>query len=60
VTHVWTWGGGYFGYRVGDDLWTYRGLHVGRFIKEEIFDKNGRYLGEIMNGNRIIVNTSKK
>lgn len=60
MTHVWTWGGKYFGFREGDDLWTHTGIHVGRFNAEDVCDKTGSYLGEVMNGNRLIVNLSKK
>ena len=60
MTHMWTWGGKYFGYREGDDLWTHSGHHVGRFYDDEIADQLGRYLGELMNGNRLIVNTTRR
>jgi len=56
----WNWGGECFGYREGDSLFTYFGKEVGRFDGEEIFGSNGRYLGEVMNDNRLITNRSKK
>ena len=57
---LWTWGGRCFGYRDGDDLWTYDGKHVGRFSGDEVYAPDGQYLGEIISGNRLITNKSKK
>lgn len=51
---LWTWGGISFGYRDGDDLWTHDGRHVGRFQEDQVFDRHGQYLGELMNGDRLI------
>jgi hypothetical protein len=57
---LWTWGGECFGYLDGDDLWTYHGKHVGRRAnRDEIYAPDGRYLGEIMNNERLITNRSK-
>jgi len=56
----WTWGGRCFGYRDVDDLWTYDGRHVGSFRDNEVYACDSRYLGEIMSGNRLITNKSKK
>jgi hypothetical protein len=52
-THLWTWGGKYFGYRDGNDLWTHSGSHVGRFDGDEVYGPDGRYLGEIKSGKLI-------
>jgi hypothetical protein len=52
-THLWTWGGKYFGYRDGNDLWTPSGRHVGRFTGDEVYGPDGRYLGEIKSGKLI-------
>jgi hypothetical protein len=57
---LWTWGGTCFGYRVDNQLWTHDGKHVGNFQGDEIFGSNGRYLGEIMNGNRLIKCLNKR
>lgn len=57
---LWTWEGRCFGYRDGDDLWTYDGKHVGRFSGDEVYAPDGQYLGEIISGNRLITNKSKK
>jgi hypothetical protein len=57
---LWTWGGISFGYRLGEDLWTHDGRHVGRFHEDEVYARNGLYLGEIRNRNRLITNLNKK
>ena len=59
-THLWTWGGTFFGYRQDDFLWTHDGRNVGKFYEEEIYGVTGDYLGEIRNENRLITNTGKK
>ena len=60
MTWLWTWGGICFGYREGDALWTCSGHHVGHFHGDEVYGTtNGRYLGELMNENRLITNRSK-
>jgi len=56
---VWTWEGKSFGYLEDDDLWTHDGRHVARRAGDEFYDGNGKYLGEIMNEDRLITNTSK-
>lgn len=56
----WTWGGECFGYRNGDSLFTYFGREAGRFDGEEIYGRDGRYLGEIRNNNRLITKVSRK
>lgn len=57
----WTWGGISFGYRQGEDaLYTHDGRHVGRFAEDgNIYALDGRYLGEVMNGDRLILDTRK-
>ena len=60
MTHLWTWGGKYFGYRNGNRLITHDGRHVGRFYQDEVYGVNGHYLGEIKNGNRLITKRSRK
>lgn len=57
---LWTWGGECFGYRQGDRLFAYHGRQVGRFHGDEVYGSDGRYLGEVKNGNRLITNTSKR
>ncbi|QXF12884.1 hypothetical protein [Sphingopyxis terrae] len=57
---LWTWGGMSFGYRDGDDLWTFDGHHVARFDGDEIYGPDGRYLGELMNCDRLITHRSKR
>ena len=57
---LWTWGGISFGYRRDDRLFTHNGLQVGKFHGDEIYGSDGRYLGEIRNGNRLITHTGKK
>jgi hypothetical protein len=59
-THLWTWGGTYFGQRDGDSLWTCKGRHVGRFHDDEVYGRDGKYLGEIKSDNRLITNKSKR
>lgn len=57
---MWTWGGKSFGYRSGESLFSYKGREVGRFHGDEIYGPDGRYLGEVMNGNRLISNRAKR
>lgn len=59
MDHMWTWGGTYFGYRRDDLLFTHNGLCVGRFSGDNIFGREGRYLGEVRNNNRLITHRSK-
>lgn len=56
----WNWGGECFGYRDGDALYAYHGLQVGQFYGDEIYGADGHYLGEIMNGDRLITHKGKK
>ena len=56
----WTWGGNCFGYREGDALFAYHGLQVGQFHKNELYGADGRYLGEIMNKDRLITDKAKR
>ena len=56
---LWTWGGECFGYREGDYLWTYSGKHAGCFHGDEVYASNGWYLGEIKQGNRLVVDRCK-
>lgn len=56
----WTWGGECFGYRIEDRLFTYHGRQAGQFHADEIYGSDGRYLGEVMNKNRLITHFSKK
>ena len=60
MDYLWTWGGKFFGYRDGDLLFTHRGKCVGHFDGDEIYGRHGEYLGELMNGDRLITNRSKK
>jgi hypothetical protein len=57
---VWTWGGAHFGYRDDDDLWTYAGRRVGRFHGSEVFGEDGRYLGEVRDGDRLVTKILRK
>lgn len=57
---LWTWGGRCFGYKDEDNLWTHDGKHVGKFHGDEVFDKNGFYLGELKDYNRLISKLNKK
>ena len=57
---LWTWSGSSFGYRETVELWTYDGRHVGRFHGHEVYGADGLYLGEVMNGDRLIVNSTKQ
>ena len=58
--NFWAWGGKYIGSKSSDILYSYKGYPIGRFYGEELYDFNGKYIGEIKNNNRIIVNLSKK
>jgi hypothetical protein len=58
---VWAWGGTFFGYIDGKDLWTHDGKHIGKLQEDEIiYGPDGHYLGELMKGERLIINRSKK
>jgi hypothetical protein len=61
---VWTWGGVSFGWINDDALFTQGGRHVGRVeydgdetLAFSIVD--GRYLGEVRDGNRLITKESR-
>jgi hypothetical protein len=58
-THLWTWGGTYFGYRDSDALWTHDGYLVGQFHGAEVYGSDGAYLGEIEDSDRLITKISK-
>ncbi|TXI21906.1 MAG: hypothetical protein E6Q61_10305 [Nitrosomonas sp.] len=57
---VWTWGGQSFGWIADNCLWTHYGKHVGLLQGEEIYGPDGRYLGEVLNDDRLITNMGKK
>ena len=59
MDHYWTWSGTYFGYRRRDLLFTHRGKCVGRFSGQDVYGRDGRYLGEVRNKNRLITSSSK-
>ena len=52
-------GGSSFGYRETGELWTYDGQHVGRFHGKEVYDPASLYLGEVINGDRLIIDSTK-
>lgn len=58
--NYWAWGGKYIGHRSGDCLYSSHGEPLGRFSGNEIYDFDGKYIGEIKNENRLIVDTSKR
>jgi hypothetical protein len=45
--------------RDGNDLWTHDGRYVGRFRRDEVYGPDGRSLGEVMNGDRLITSKGK-
>lgn len=57
---MWTWEGECFGYRDGDALFAYHGAQAGKFYGDEIYGADGRYLGEVMNQNRLITHRGKQ
>lgn len=59
MDHMWTWGGTYFGYRRNDLLFTHKGVCVGQFSGDAVYGRDGRYLGEVRNKNRLITHRSK-
>lgn len=59
MTHYWTWRGTYFGYRRDNYIFTYKGNCIGRLSGDEIYGRDGRYIGEVRNNNRLIRNKSK-
>ncbi len=58
--NYWAWGGKYVGRRSGDYLYSSDGNPLGVFYDDELYDFSGKYIGEIRNRNRIIVNKSHK
>ena len=56
----WTWGGVSVGYRNGTSLVLYSGREIGRFFGDEIYGADGRYLGEIRDGKRLVCVRSKR
>lgn len=58
--NYWAWGGKYIGSRSGEYLYSSAGNPIGVFCENELYDFSGKYIGEIRNGNRIIVNKSSK
>ena len=58
--NYWAWGGKYIGSRSGEYLYSSKGNPIGVFCENELYDFSGKYIGEIRNGNRIIVNRSSK
>ncbi len=56
----WNWGGECFGYQRGNSLFTHHGIEAGRFHGNEIYGADGRYLGEVMNDNRLIRHQAKE
>lgn len=58
--NFWAWGGKYIGYAAGDILYSYMGAPIGKFYEEELYNFDGKYIGEIMDGCRLIVNMGKK
>lgn len=58
--NYWAWGGKYIGRRSGDYLYSKTGNPLGVFYDDELYDFSGKYIGEIRNENRIIVNKSHK
>jgi hypothetical protein len=60
VEWYWTWGGECFGYRQANRLFAHHGRQVGQFYGNEVYGSDGRYLGEVMNDNRLITNQGKR
>lgn len=58
--NYWAWGGAYIGFRKDSYLYSRAGKPIGRFVGEEIYDFKGKYVGEIRNKDRLIVDRSKK
>ena len=54
--NFWAWGGKYVGVRYEDILYSYKGTPIGRFENNILFDFNGKYIGEIMQKDRLIIN----
>ena len=58
-THLWAWGGAYFGYLEDDDLWDCDGTHVGKLRGDAFYAPNGDYLCTIVD-NRLRVDVAHK
>jgi hypothetical protein len=59
--NFWSWGGRYVGYRLTDSLFSHAGRQLGYFAEgDEVYGCDGRYLGEVRAGDRLISNLSKK
>lgn len=57
----WSWGGRYVGYRLTDSLFSHGGRQLGYFAEgDEVYGCDGKYLGEVRTGDRLITNLSKK
>ena len=59
MKHFWTWGGIYFGYSNENNLFTHNGKCIGSIQDGYVFDTRGRYLGEVIDNNRLISDRSK-
>lgn len=58
--NFWAWGGKFIGYEQDGILYKHTGEPIGKFYGEELYDFNGKYIGEIKNDKRLIVNLGKK
>lgn len=58
--NYWAWGGKYIGRRSGDYLYSATGEPLGVFYGDELYDFSGKYIGEVRNKDRLIVNRSNK
>lgn len=58
--NYWAWGGKYIGRPAGDYHYSESGNPLGIFYGDELYDFSGKYIGEIKNENRIIVNILHK
>ena len=43
-----------------EELWTHDGRHVGKLQGSDIFNSQALYIGELMNGHRLITNDAKR
>jgi hypothetical protein len=59
VEWFWTWDGKSVGYRYRRCLFRYDGLQIGLFDGDEIYGADSAYLGEVINGDRLIRKLSK-
>ncbi len=58
--NFWTWLGRYVGYRSSDCLFGSDGRQMGYFAEgDEVYGCNGKYIGEVRSGNRLIKNLRK-